>query len=137
MKKVLFACVENACRSQMAEGFARHFGNGLIEAYSAGSRPSGKVDPYTIEIMAEAGVDISGARSKGFLDLPVKGFDYVITLGCQDTCPFVPAEEHRDWHIEDPKGKTRAVFQRVRDEIKQKVATLIIEISTLQISGRE
>ena len=125
MKKALFVCIENSCRSQMADGFAKVFGQGKIESYSAGSRPSGKVNPDAIKVMQEAGVDISEASSKGFSDLPVKQFDYVITMGCQDTCPFVPAKEHIDWQITDPKGKDLDFFRKTRDEIKDKVTNFI------------
>jgi len=125
MKKVLFVCVENSCRSQMADGFAKVFGQGQIESYSAGSRPSSKVNPDAITVMQEAGVDISTARTKGFSDLPVKQFDYLITMGCQDTCPFVPAKEHIDWQITDPKGKDLDFFRKTRDEIREKVINFI------------
>lgn len=122
--RVLFVCVENSCRSQMAEGWARHLFGDKIEAYSAGSKPSGIVNPDAIKVMAEIGIDISGQKSKGFNDLPIKEFDYVITMGCQDSCPFFPAKEHLDWQIEDPKGKGIDVFRRVRDEIGKKVKEL-------------
>lgn len=127
MKKILFVCVENSGRSQMAEGFARHLGKGIIEPYSAGTKPSGKVKSGAIEVMAEAGIDISSQRSKGFADLPVKDFDAVVTMGCGDVCPFVPAKEHIEWKIEDPKGKDMPFFRKVRDQIKEKVAALIKE----------
>ena len=125
MKTVLFVCVENSCRSQMAEGLARHIGNGIIEVYSAGSKPLGKVNFDAVKVMGEAGIDISNALSKGFNDLPIKKFDYVITLGCKDICPFVPADEHIEWQIEDPKGKDLDFFRKVRDEIKNKITDLI------------
>ena len=125
MKKVLFVCVENSCRSQMAEGFARNLGEGIIEAYSAGSRPSGKINPEAIRVMQELGIDILSQRSKGFDQLPVKEFDYVITLGCQDACPFVPAKKHIDWNIADPKGKDVEFFRKVRDDIAENVKELI------------
>ena len=128
MKKVLFVCVENSCRSQMADGFAKVLGKGKVESYSAGSRPSGKVNPDAIKIMQEVGIDISKAQSKGFLDLGVKEFNYVITLGCQDTCPFVPAEKHIDWQIDDPQGKGEEFFRKTRDLIKEKVGLLISEV---------
>lgn len=128
MKKVLFVCVENSCRSQMADGFARVLGKGKIESYSAGSRPSGKVNPVAVKVMREAGIDISGQRSKGFYDLGVKDFDYVITMGCKDTCPFVPAKKHIDWQIEDPKDKGEDFFRKTRDLIKEKVEQLIIHL---------
>jgi arsenate reductase len=125
MKKVLFVCVENSCRSQMAEGWARHLGEGALEAYSAGSKPSGTVNPDAVKVMAESGVDISGQGSKGFFDLPVKEFDYVVTMGCKDVCPFVPAGRHIEWQIEDPKGKDLDNFRKARDVIKMKVTGLI------------
>ena len=124
MKKVLFVCVENSCRSQMAEGFARLFGKGIFESYSAGSKPSGKINPLAIEAMKEAGVEISSQKSKGFNDLSVKEFDMVITLGCGDVCPFVPAKEHIEWKIGDPKGKEIGIFRMVRDQIKDNVKKL-------------
>jgi len=125
MKKVLFVCVENSCRSQMAEGWARHLGKGALEAYSAGSKPSGTVNPDAVKVMAEAGVDISGQGSKGFFDLPVKEFDHVVTMGCKDVCPFVPARKHIEWQIEDPKGEDLDHFRKARDVIKMKVTGLI------------
>ncbi len=128
MKKVLFVCVENSCRSQMAEGFARELGEGIVEAYSAGSRPSGKVSPDSIIVMLEGGIAIGKNGSKGFFDLPVKDFDYVVTMGCGDVCPFAPGKRHLDWHIEDPKGKAIEFFCKTRDQIKEKVTSLINEI---------
>jgi arsenate reductase len=125
MKKILFVCVENSCRSQIAEGFARNLGEGIVEAYSAGSRPSGKINPEAIKVMRESGIDISSQKSKGFDRLPVKEFDYVITLGCQDACPFVPAKQHVDWGVADPKGKDIEFFRKVRDNIADKVKELI------------
>ena len=129
MKKVLFVCVENSSRSQMAEGFAQAFGQGAVEAYSAGSKPSGKVNPLAIEVMREAGIDISGNLSKGFKELPVNNFDYVVTLGCQDICPFFPADKHLEWQIDDPKDKNIEFFRKVRDDIGNKVKELIKSIS--------
>ena len=124
MKKVLFVCVENSCRSQMAEGFAKLFGKGIFEPYSAGSKPSGKVDPMAVEAMKEADIDISSQKSKGFNDLSIKEFDMVITLGCGDVCPFVPAKEHIEWKIDDPKGKDIEYFRIVRDNIQVQVKKL-------------
>ncbi len=122
--RVLFVCVENSCRSQMAEGFARHLFADKIEPYSAGSKPSGKINPDAIKVMGEIGIDISSQGSKGFAELPVKEFDYVVTMGCQDVCPYFPAKEHIDWQIEDPKGKGIEAFRRVRDKIGEKVQEL-------------
>lgn len=128
MKKILFVCVENSCRSQMAEGFAKALGGVKLEAYSAGSNPSGKVNPEAIKVMRQIGIDISTAKSKGFNELAVKEFDYVVTMGCQDICPFVPAKKHIDWEIEDPKGKGEESFRQTRDQIKEKVESLIREV---------
>lgn len=125
MKKVLFVCVENSCRSQMAEGFAKKLGQGRIEASSAGSNPSGKVEVMAIRVMKEKGIDISGQRSKGFGDLKEKDFDYVITLGCKDVCPFVPAKERIEWDLSDPKGKPIEAYREIRDAIERKLHELI------------
>lgn len=130
MKKVLFVCIENSCRSQMAEGFASHLGSDVIKAQSAGSRPSGIVSTEAVRVMAEAGVDISSAKSKGFGELTFKEFDYVITLGCGDSCPFVSAHQHIEWQIEDPKGKDIETFRRVRETIRGKVEELVSNIKS-------
>lgn len=132
MKKVLFVCIENSCRSQIAEGFAKVLGKDVVEVYSAGSKPSGKVNPMAIEVMREIGIDISSQKSKGFLELPAKKFDYVITLGCQDVCPFVPASEHIEWQINDPKNKDIEFFRNVRNDIKNKVGKLIENIREIK-----
>ena len=129
MKKILFVCIENSCRSQIAEGLARYIGKGLLEPYSAGSKPSRVVNPNAIKVMKEIGIDILRYKSKGFDDLPIRDFDYVITLGCSDTCPFFPADKHVEWKIEDPKGKDIEYFRKVRDEIKKKIQKLITEIN--------
>lgn len=133
MKKILFVCIENSSRSQMAEAFANFFGKGMVEAHSSGSRPSGMVNESTIKVMHQAGIDISHAKSKGFDELPIKEFDYVVTMGCKDICPFTPAKEHIEWDIEDPKGKTIDVFINVRENIKNKVREFIERISSEKI----
>ena len=137
MKKILFVCIENSCRSQMAEGFAKFFGKGTIEAYSAGSKPSGQVNPLAIEVMKEVGVDISGAQSKGFAALGVQQFDYVITLGCKDTCPFISADAHIEWQVEDPRGRDIECMREVRDIIKDKVQSILKEIAGSNSSRKE
>ncbi|OGC05153.1 hypothetical protein A2276_04335 [candidate division WOR-1 bacterium RIFOXYA12_FULL_43_27] len=123
--RILFVCVENSCRSQIAEGFAKKYGGDKVEVYSAGSKPSGLVNPDAVEVMKEAGIDISGQASKGFEQLPYNKFDLIVTMGCQDVCPFFPAKEKIDWQIEDPKGKGIEVFRKVRDEIGEKVKGLL------------
>ena len=125
MIKILFVCVENSCRSQMAEGFARKSAQGKIEVQSAGSKPSGKVNETAIEVMKEAGIDISDQRSKGFDELGKENFDYVITMGCGDVCPFVPAKHRIEWDIADPKGKPIEAFRETRDMIERKVEKLL------------
>jgi len=124
-KKVLFICVENACRSQMAEGFARFYGYRFLEAYSAGSNPSGEINADAVEVMREAGIDISGQSSKGFRNLAERDFDYVITMGCQDQCPFIPSKKNVEWDIDDPKGKSMYFFRQVREKVREKVKGLI------------
>ena len=128
MIKVAFICVENGCRSQMAEGFAEKFGKGLIEAYSAGSHPAKEVNPLAIKVMKQKEIDISSHKPKGFLDIREKNFDYVITMGCQDTCPFLPARNTVQWDIPDPKGGSIETFRKVRDMIEDKVKILMQKI---------
>jgi arsenate reductase len=124
-KKTLFLCIHNSCRSQMAEGFAKKLSQDKIEAFSAGSNPSGKVDEMAIQVMRETGIDISGQKSKGFGDLEEKNFDYVITMGCKDVCPFVPARQRIEWDLPDPQGKPIEVFREIRDLIERKVKEFI------------
>lgn len=126
--KLLFVCVENARRSQMAEGFANAFGQGRLEVYSAGSRPSFQVDPLAIEVMKEKGIDLSARRPKGLNDLPPVEMDYLVTMGCEETCPAIPAKKIIEWEIPDPKGKSIGVFRQVRDLIENKVTALLQEI---------
>lgn len=125
--RALFVCVENSCRSQIAEGFAGALGADVLSAASAGSRPSGKVNPKAVESMRRRGIDISGHASKGLSDVPASGWDYVVTMGCGDACPFVPARARLDWKIPDPKHMPPEEFDRVRDEIEAKVRELIAD----------
>ena len=125
MKRVLFVCVENSCRSQMAEGFARALGGGEMEAFSAGSKPSGVVNPRAIAFMKERGIDISRQKLKGFDELPDVEFDYAVTMGCQDVCPLVSSDRHIAWDIRDPKNLSDEEFRKVRDEIENKVTELV------------
>lgn len=127
-KTILFICVENANRSIMAETFARHHGGEEFEIYSAGSKPSGKVNPDALKVLQEKNINISAAHSKGFKELPVQKFDYAVAMGCADTCPYVPTIKYIEWNIEDPKGKSLDTFRKVRDEIEQKVLDLLKEI---------
>ena len=126
--KILFVCVENARRSQMAEEFANAFGQGKLEVYSAGSRPSLEIDPLVIEVMKEKGIDLTAKRPKGLNDLPPIEMDYLITMGCEETCPAVLAKKIIEWKIPDPKGKSIDFFREVRDIIEGKVKSLLEEI---------
>ena len=126
--KIVFVCVENARRSQMAEGFANAFGQGRLEVYSGGSSPSSQIDPVVIEVMKEKGIDLSGKRPKGLNDLPSIEMDYLITMGCEETCPAVLAKKIVEWQIPDPKGKPIDFFREVRNTIENKVKALFEEI---------
>lgn len=128
MKKVLFVCVENSCRSQMAEAFAKIHGQGVIESCSSGSRPSGVVNEKAIATMADIGYDLATHRSKSLQDIPQVEFDYVVTMGCGDECPYVRARKREDWQIPDPKHMEAAEFKQVRNTIEEKVIGLIAEV---------
>ena len=120
-KLMLFVCVENSNRSQMAEAFARIHGGDSVDAYSAGSHPSGAVNQQAIESMREVGYDLSSHTSKSLDDVPQVEYDFVATMGCGDACPFVRAKQRVDWDIPDPKTLRRERFNEVRDLIESKV----------------
>jgi arsenate reductase len=126
-KRVLFVCIENSCRSQIAEAFAKIHGMGKIEAFSSGSKPSGKVNPRAIEFMAELGYDLSKHGSKSLTEIPQVEYDWAITMGCGDECPLVRAKNRADWGIPDPKHLPPEEFRKVRSLIEEKVKTLIAE----------
>jgi arsenate reductase (thioredoxin) len=128
--KIVFICVENARRSQMAEGFANTFGQGKLEVYSAGSRPSSQIDPLVIEVMKEKGIDLSGKQPKGLNDLPSIEMDYLVTMGCEETCPAVLAKKIIEWEIPDPKGKLIDEVRRIRDMLEVKVKMLLEEVES-------
>jgi protein-tyrosine-phosphatase len=128
--RLLFVCVENANRSQMAEAFARIHGGPGVEAYSAGSRPSGVVNPKAIESMRELGYDLSTHPSKSLADLPDVEFDFVATMGCGDACPLVRAKRREDWQIPDPKHLPPDEFRTVRDLIEEKVKSMLKKLRT-------
>jgi len=112
----------------MAEAFARFLVADVIEAHSAGSRPSGEVNPKAVQSMRELGYDLTSHRSKSMSEVPQVKFDYVITMGCGDECPFIPAVHHEDWNIPDPKDMPLDEFRRVRDLIRERVEKLAIDI---------
>jgi protein-tyrosine-phosphatase len=125
-KSVLFVCVENSNRSQMAEAFARMQGASGVEAYSAGSRPSGRVNPKAVEAMREVGYDLTQHSSKSLADLPAVEYDAVIGMGCGDEgCPLVPAKRHEEWDIPDPEAMPPEQFRAVRELIETKVKALL------------
>jgi arsenate reductase len=124
-KKLLFVCVENSNRSQMSQAFAKILGGDAVESYSAGSRPSGVVNPKAIASMRELGYDLSRHDSKSLDDIPDIEYDAVVTMGCGDACPFVKAKRREDWQIPDPKHLEPEEFRKVRDLIKAKIAELL------------
>jgi protein-tyrosine-phosphatase len=125
MKRVLFVCVENSCRSQIAEAFAKMHGSSSVEAFSAGSRPSGTVNPKAIETMKELGYDLAAHGSKSLDDVPRIGWDFVATMGCGDECPFVRTKSREDWQIPDPKDMSLEDFRGVREQIRLRVLSLL------------
>jgi arsenate reductase (thioredoxin) len=128
IKRILFVCVENSNRSQMAEAFARIHGAGRIEAASAGSRPSGKINPRAIESMRELGYDLTKHASKGLDAFERQEFDVAVTMGCGDECPLVHAKQHVAWNIPDPKSMPPEQFREIRDLIERQVKDLLSQI---------
>lgn len=130
MKNILFVCIENSCRSQIAEACANMYGQNIIKAYSSGSRPSGIVNPKAIESMKECGYDLSVHYSKPLDAIPDIEYDLVVTMGCGDACPYVRAGERQDWDIPDPKHMNAKDFAAVRDLIAGKVRALVDEYAS-------
>jgi protein-tyrosine-phosphatase len=127
-KRLLFVCVENANRSQMAEAFAGMLGGEAVAAYSAGSRPSGRINPKAIEAMAELGYDLTRHGSKALDAILDTDYDFVATMGCGDACPFVRAKRREDWSIPDPKHLPPEEFRAVRDLIRAKVEAVLRDL---------
>jgi protein-tyrosine-phosphatase len=125
MKTVLFVCVENSNRSQMAEAFARMHGGGRVDAMSAGSRPSGRINPKAIEAMKELGYELTTHTSKGLEAFNGRAVDVAVTMGCGDECPLVLAARREDWQIPDPREMSPEDFRGVRDLIQKKVLALL------------
>jgi arsenate reductase len=124
-KKLLFVCVENSNRSQMSQAFAKILGGDKVESYSAGSKPSGVVNPKAIASMRELGYDLSRHESKSLDEIPDVEYDAVVTMGCGDACPFVKAKRREDWQIPDPKHLEPEEFRKVRDLIGTKIGELL------------
>ena len=136
MPRVLFVCVENSNRSQMAEAFTRVHGRGRVEARSAGSRPSGQISQRAIAFMAERGIELTAQHSKSLDEIGAEPFDAVVTMGCGDACPWVPAKRREDWALPDPKLLDDAGFRGVRDEIERRVIVLLGELgAAAQVSA--
>jgi protein-tyrosine-phosphatase len=127
---VLFLCVHNAGRSQMALGWFNHLAGGTARAWSGGSEPGVQINPAAIEAMAEVGIDISGEFAKPWTDAIVKAADVVITMGCGDVCPVFPGKRYEDWAIEDPSGKAIDEVRPIRDEIERRVRRLLAELAS-------
>ena len=126
---VLFVCVHNAGRSQMAAAFLFNLSQGTVEVRSAGSVPADQVNPAAVAAMAEVGIDIAAAKPTMLTTDAVKASDVVITMGCGDSCPFYPGKRYEDWELEDPAGKDVAAVRPIRDEIKRRVEALLSELT--------
>jgi len=126
---ILFVCVHNAGRSQMAAGYAQALGGGRVEIRSAGSEPADQINPNAIAVMAEEGIDITGNVPKILTTDAVRESDVVITMGCGDTCPIFPGKRYEDWELTDPAGQPVEVVREVRDDIKSRVEALLAEIA--------
>ena len=125
---VLFVCVHNAGRSQMAAAFLTHLSQGAVEVRSAGSQPADRVNPAAVQAMAEVGIDIAAEQPKILTDQAVRESDVVITMGCGDTCPYYPGRRYEDWVLDDPAGKGVEVVRPIRDEIRRRVENLINDL---------
>lgn len=125
---VLFVCVHNAGRSQMAAGFLTTLSEGAVEVRSAGSLPADQVNPAAVEAMAEVGIDLSQASPQVLTDEAVQSSDVVITMGCGDVCPIYPGKRYLDWALDDPAGQDVEAVRPIRDEIRGRVETLLVEL---------
>ncbi|GLW59126.1 arsenate reductase ArsC [Kitasatospora phosalacinea] len=135
LASVLFVCVHNAGRSQMAAGFLAHLAGDRVEVRSAGSAPGREVNPAAVAAMAEVGIDISDQQPKILTTEAVESSDYVITMGCGDACPYFPGKHYRDWTLEDPAGQGVDAVRPIRDAIRTRIEGLIAEIDAA--AGRE
>jgi arsenate reductase (thioredoxin) len=126
---VLFVCVHNAGRSQMAAAFLSHLSAGAVEVRSAGSAPADQVNQAAVQAMAEVGIDIAAEKPKILTDQAVRESDVVITMGCGDTCPFYPGKRYEDWVLNDPAGKEVAAIRPIRDEIRRRVEALLDDLA--------
>ncbi|MFD8707470.1 arsenate reductase ArsC [Kitasatospora sp. NPDC059648] len=134
---VLFVCIHNAGRSQMAAGFLRHLAGDRVEVRSAGSIPGDRINPSAVAAMAELGIDISDQKPKVLTTEAVQASDYVITMGCGDACPYFPGKKYLDWKLEDPAGQGVEAVRPIRDEIKGLIEDLIAEMDAKAEQGKE
>jgi arsenate reductase (thioredoxin) len=125
---VLFVCIHNAGRSQMAAGFLTHLSRGMVEVRSAGSAPAESLNPVAVQAMAEVGIDIAAETPKILTDEAVRQSDVVITMGCGDSCPFYPGKRYEDWVLDDPAGQGIDAVRPIRDEIRQRVESLLAQL---------
>lgn len=125
---VLFLCVHNAGRSQMAAGWLRHLAGDRVEVFSGGSEPGDQVNPAAVEAMAEIGIDISGEQPQRWTDEQARAADVVVTMGCGDVCPVYPGKRYEDWELTDPAGRPVEFVRTVRDEIRGRVEQLIASL---------
>jgi protein-tyrosine-phosphatase len=128
MSGILFLCIHNAGRSQMAAGFARELSHGTVNILSGGSEPADQVNPIAVEVMGEIGIDIAGYTPQRFTDELLHSVDVVVTMGCGDTCPFIPGKTYVDWPLDDPKGRPLEEVRRIRDEIRARVEDLLAQL---------
>jgi len=129
---ILFVCIHNAGRSQMAAGWLRHFAGDRITVRSAGSDPAEKVNPIAVQAMAEVGIDISDAIPAKLNDELARGNDLVVTMGCGDACPYIPGTKYEDWELTDPAGQPIELVRQVRDDIRSRVEQLVAELLPLR-----
>ena len=129
---VLFVCIHNAGRSQMAAGFMRELSGGRVDVLSAGSEPKDQINPIAVQVMTEEGIDIAGNTPKILTTEAVKESDVVITMGCGDTCPIFPGKRYEDWELADPAGRPLEEVRPIRDDIKQRVEALLAELLPAQ-----
>ena len=130
---VLFMCVHNAGRSQMAAGWLRHLGGGAVDVYSGGSEPGTALNPAAVRAMAEVGIDIENEVPKPWTDAVVRAADVVVSMGCGDVCPFYPGKRYEDWDLTDPAGRSIEVVRGIRDEIEQRVRTLMADLEVTPV----
>jgi arsenate reductase (thioredoxin) len=133
---VLFVCIHNAGRSQMAAGYLRHLAGDRIEVLSAGSEPGDRINPMAVQAMAEEGIDIAGAQPRVLDPDDVRASDVVVTMGCGDACPYFPGTRYEDWQLDDPAGRPIEEVRPIRDEIRRRVEALVAELVPAPDAGQ-